>query len=251
MTRSRSKRKPAAVTETAPGGAGEQATVGVVGNEIRREAARRNAGTRRLTVALTEPAVPILLLAGIVEVMRAATADILVFFGTITILIVDAPRWQWRVHDAEPEPPGRADVLAVLAIAAAYGVSVGQLSRRSWWLDAALAVTGVVALWLALFPRQDAHEARTGRHDVEPATRTRAPARWWIWPVLGVGAALIELYSFLSQPDPRTDSPDHPTVSTLVEPRLDNPLLRAAVLSLWLLAGWWLLRRIRVWMVGQ
>lgn len=74
---------------------------------------------------------------------------------------------------------------------------------------------------------------------------------WLVWPAVGLLLAFIELVSFLSQPDARTDNPSHPTVSTVVEPWLGNQAARALTLAVWLAMGWWLFRRLSTWAARQ
>lgn len=74
---------------------------------------------------------------------------------------------------------------------------------------------------------------------------------WLVWPAVGLLLAFIELVSFLSQPDARTDNPSHPTVSTVVEPWLSNQAARALTLAVWLAMGWWLFRRLSTWAARQ
>lgn len=74
---------------------------------------------------------------------------------------------------------------------------------------------------------------------------------WLVWPAVGLLLAFIELLSFLSQPDARTDNPSHPTVSTVVEPWLGNQAARALTLAVWLAMGWWLFRRLSTWAARQ
>ena len=90
-------------------------------------------------------------------------------------------------------------------------------------------------------PRAEA----AGTHDI-PTGRG-----WLVWPAGGLLLAFIELVSFLSQPDARTDNPSHPTVSTVVEPWLGNQAARALTLAVWLAMGWWLFRRLSTWAARQ
>jgi hypothetical protein len=188
-----------------------------------------------------EPAVPVLALAGIVQVVRAYPVDILLFLGSLVLAVVLRLRPGGdRLIDATPTPDTRRVHLTALGVAAAYGLAVSFVPQTTWWLDACLAVPGVVMLGVLV------GAGRTPRSPVpipEPAT----PRRWWAWPLLGVSVALVELFSFMEQPDARTDSIDHPTLSTVIEPALSSQALRALALGLWLLIGWWLVRRIRGW----
>jgi hypothetical protein len=190
----------------------------------------------RLRTLLAEPTLPILLLATVAMVHRRYLPDILIFGGTTALVLADAGRWGFRTRSAEPvEPTEHRWASAAALLVAAAGMA--SLPRTSHTLDLACAVPGVVALGAAWRPgpAEEADQA------------TPAPRRWWLWPTLGVLLALVELWSFLLRPQPLVDDPNHPELSTLVEPHLDPYLNRALFLWAWLLAGWWLLRRIRAW----
>ena len=188
-----------------------------------------------------EPAIPLLGLAGLVQVVRAYPVDVVLHAGSLclAVLLLRRPGGD-RLVDASPSPTTGRTRVAALVTAAAYGLAVSFVPQTSWWLDACLAVPGVVALWLLV------SRGRAVRIPVAPAEPAR-PTRWWVWPALGLSVALIELTSFLSQPDPRTDSVDHPTLSTVIEPALGNQAMRALAVGGWLLVGWWLMRRVRAW----
>ncbi|GAB3065053.1 hypothetical protein GCM10027053_30220 [Intrasporangium mesophilum] len=188
-----------------------------------------------------EPAVPVLALAGIVQVVRAYPVDIMLFVGSLVLAVVLRLRPGGdRLIDTTPTPATRGVILAASGVAAAYGLGVSFVPQTTWWLDACLAVPGVVAVGVLVGAGR---RPRSPVAPPEPAT----PRRWWAWPALGVSVALVELFSFMEQPDARTDSIDHPTLSTVVEPALSSQALRCLALGLWLLIGWWLVRRIRAW----
>jgi hypothetical protein len=188
-----------------------------------------------------EPAVPAMALAGIVHVVRGYPVDILLVLGSLALAVVLRLKPGGdRLIDGTPVPATRRAHLAVLGIAAAYGVAVSFVPQTTWWLDASLAVPGAAALLVLVTA---GHSPRSPMAPPQPAT----PPRWWAWPALGAGVALVELFSFMEQPDARTDSIDHPTLSTVIEPALSNQTVRAVALGCWLLVGWWLVRRVRAW----
>lgn len=190
----------------------------------------------RLRTLLGEPTLPILLLATIAMLRRGYLPDILIFGGTAVLVVVDAGRWGGRRTSAEPaEAASRRWLTATALLVAA--AAMAALPRTSHALDLSCAVAGVVALGLAWQPGPAGSAER----------HAAVPRRWWVWPVLGVLLALVELWSFLLRPQPLVDDPDHPELSTLVEPLLDGQLARTLFLWAWLLVGWWLLRRIRAW----
>lgn len=187
---------------------------------------------------LREPGLPILLLASVAMVLRQYLPDLLLVLGAALLIVLDAPRWGLRTASAQP-PAAEENRGRVAGLAAVVAVVMTLLPRESHRLDLAFTLVGLAALWLVWLPgREEAtHDGR------EPA----APPRWWVWPLLGVAGALVELFSFLHDTSPRVDDPGHPTLSYLVEPGLDSWPVRGLVLWLWLLAGWWLWRRVRTW----
>jgi hypothetical protein len=195
--------------------------------------AGREAG--RLRTLLSEPTLPVLLLASVAMVRRGYLPDIALTAGTAALVVLDAPRWGFRTASGVPTAPPchRSRTALLLLVAAAAMAALPRTSRR---LDLACAVAGVIALWLVLRPG--------------PGTTVgspRAPDRWWVWPLLGVALALVELWGFLHRADPLVDDPAHPELSTLVEPVLDPYAVRVLFLWAWLLSGWWLVRRVRAW----
>lgn len=194
------------------------------------------------------PALPILVLAGAVQVYRGYPADIALYFGTAALIVWDDRRWGGVEVSAEPTAATARSKRTIAGLAVAFGLVAGVMPRDSGWLDLILAVPGLAALLVVVRPVRlpDTASGPLAAPACPPASRTSPPA-WAVWPALGVGLALIELFSFLSQPDPRTDSYDHPTVSTIVEPWLDDEVLRMLVLAGWVAIGWWLVRRVLAW----
>ena len=167
-----------------------------------------DAAPGRVRRLLSEPTLPVLLLASVAMVQRRYVPDIALTVGTAALVVVDAPRWGFRTASAVPDGPPRHPFRgALMLLVAAFAMAV--LPRTSPWLDLACAVPGGVALWLVLHPG--------------PGTTIgspRAPARWWVWPLLGVALALVELWSFVHRTGPLVDDPHHPELSTVVEPVL-------------------------------
>lgn len=184
---------------------------------------------------LREPALPILLLALVAMVRRGYVLDMVLVGGAALLVLADAGRWAPVTASAEPGPEGRGrPVLVVLAIVAAAMTPLPRMSHR---LDVAFTLVGVVVL---------AAVWRPGPGPTADADQP-APPRWWLWPTLGVGVCLVELSTLFYQPAPRVDSVDHPSISTVVEPLLNAWPSRGLALWLWLLGGWWLVRRVRAW----
>lgn len=64
-----------------------------------------------------------------------------------------------------------------------------------------------------------------------------------VWSTLLVAAAVWEVYAFVRQPDWTRPSDVHPTLSTLLDPALEQWPLRFAGWLVWLGVGWWLVSR--------
>jgi hypothetical protein len=149
-------------------------------------------------------------------------------FSGVAVLIVLAP----RVQQVTRPRPGWLDRRAGVATAmAALGVVVWTTGRSASVVQVALAAIGLAALALVLRAGQGA----------PPARIVDAPG-WWVWPVVLLGGAALELADFLAQPDAQTDNLDHPTLSSVVDPLLADAWPRAVVAAAWLLIGWWLVR---------
>jgi hypothetical protein len=174
---------------------------------------------------LPGPALCVILLSLVVHVVRQNVVDIVVF-GTVAVLIVLEPRLPLRSGTA-PRWLGRAR-LAVLA-ALVLALVVLATGRSSVLVQVVLGFVGVVALVVVL---------RAG----PGAPPQVATPRWWLWVVVLLAGCVLELADFVSQVDPQTDNPSHPTLSAVGEPLLAEPLPRALVAAGWLLIGWWLVR---------
>jgi hypothetical protein len=116
----------------------------------------------------------------------------------------------------------------VAAAVLAGGIAVGA-GLRSWPVRAIVIVAGLLVL------------VRTFAARVPEGGPTGA-RRAWPWAVVAVSICLIELASFVQQPDLRTGSVEHPTLSVLIDPLLASPVARGVAIAAWLLGGCLLLR---------
>lgn len=110
----------------------------------------------------------------------------------------------------------------------------------------------LVAIGLTLVPFVWAEPPARMKHEADEPNGTRAPWRpalrraALLWLCLVVVFCLRELGSFfLSMPSPTAEF-DHPPLSDLVDPIMDNPIGKFAGIALWLMLGASLLRRGRV-----
>lgn len=206
----------------------------------RRERAASWAGLR-------QPVVIVLLLIAFFSSISGKPLD-----GLLMLIVAAGLAWDARQHPGEavaaardsavsssPRPSARYRryrVLAGLVLVAAgtvYAVTVGSYIRFSW--PATFFVVGLGAVVVAI----GWHGPVRSRPDPGPLPRTGA-ALWF--GVLVVGA-LCELWSLAHQPSLDTDSFAHPTISALSDPLLASHPGRSLVLGVWLLLGWYLVRR--------
>ncbi|MFI6364270.1 hypothetical protein ACIBG0_16135 [Nocardia sp. NPDC050630] len=120
-------------------------------------------------------------------------------------------------------------LVAVGAVLAAGGAATRPFSSSA---TMAVLVAVVVVLVLALRARPE-RIPRTAR-------LRRGVA---VWSMLLVVASAWEMYAFVRQPDWTRPNQLHPTLSTLLDPALEQLPLRFAGWLVWLGVGWWLVPR--------
>ena len=181
---------------------------------------------------LREPTVLVLIVAGIVHIIRRNPFDIIVFFGTAAVIILDRLR-----RTPAPVPAARIGLsggrrcVAVVGLVL-YAVIAGGWQLNTWPMKAALIVPGLLSAALIAARR------------VEDTDAPRVERGWIGWLAIGVAIALWELTSFILQPNPIDSSYAHPTISAIVSLWLDGWPGRAIFLLLWSAAGLWLIRTI-------
>jgi len=174
------------------------------------------------------PALGVVVLAGAVHVARRNLVDVLVFL-LVAVLMALAPT---RDRAPRPLPRWLERPWPVAGAAVVLATVVALSPRTSAVVEAALGVVGVAALAVTLLAGRGA-----------PAAPGRS-LRTWPWAVVVLVGCLLELANFLTQPDPQTDNPAHPTLSALVDPLLDDGWVRAVAAGAWLLLGWWVVRTV-------
>jgi hypothetical protein len=198
-------------------------------------------------VGLRQPVVIVLLLIAFFSSISGKPLD-----GLLMLIVAAGLAWDARsrsggavatVRDdavaSSPRPSGhggRYRVLAGLTLVAAgivYALLVGSYIRFSW--PATFFVAGLGAVVVAI----GWHGPVRSRPDPGPLPRA-GTALWF--GVLVVGAA-CELWSLSHQPSLDTDSFAHPTISALSDPLLAGHPGRSLILGVWVLLGWYLVRR--------
>ncbi|WP_406275687.1 hypothetical protein OH799_03645 [Nocardia sp. NBC_00881] len=130
---------------------------------------------------------------------------------------------------ARSEPSWRVPLLAASAVLAAGGAATRPFSWSATALVGVPAAVVAVLAWRAR-PEQSPRTARLRRGAV-------------VWSTLLVVAAGWEVYALARQPDWTRPSAEHPTLSTLLDPALEQWPLRFAGWLVWLGVGWWLVSR--------
>jgi hypothetical protein len=201
------------------------------------DARAREGGWQRHTSLLTtvrDPVIVILLLAGIFDGLAGNPVHAIVLISVALFLTsgVDVPvRVEERSEAAETAEDGHP--FAALAIAVIYAVAMGAFERYSWPATLAVIVPGAVGLMMAF------RTARNPGPEPPPIGRHGAVA----WASLFVALGIFELVNLLLQPDLATGSYAHPTISTLLDPILAMHTGRSVLLFVWLLLGWYLVKR--------
>jgi hypothetical protein len=155
--------------------------------------------------------------------------------GLSAAVAAEPPQPSPALVGREPRPGWRA-AAAGLALAAAgivYAVVVGSFARFSW--PATMAVVGLATL-VVVIGWQGPVRARP---DPGPLPRTGAA----LWGGVLLAGGLWELGSLAQQPRLDITSYAHPTISALTDPVLAGHDGRSLALAVWLLIGWYLVRR--------
>ncbi|MFX0581363.1 hypothetical protein [Nocardia nepalensis] len=131
---------------------------------------------------------------------------------------------------ARSEPSRRrVPLLIVTAVLAAGGAATRPFS---WSATASVAIAAVVVFVLVWRgkPERTPRTARLRRGVV-------------VWSTLLAAVSVWEANAFARQPDWTRASYDHPTLSTLLDPALEQWPLRLVGWLAWLGFGWWLVTR--------
>lgn len=174
-----------------------------------------------------DPALLILVVTGVVHVIRGAPVDAAIFLGVAAVLLGTELVAPAPAPATRPLPAYR---VAVPLGSVAFGVAVGW-SRFGVFGEIALIVVGVLALVLVW---------RQG----EPAPADTPPLGWGalVWVALALTWCGWELVSFVHEVNVDDVSIGHPTLSDIVEPLLDNRIVRWIVLAVWIGVGYGLVR---------
>ncbi|WP_327096424.1 hypothetical protein OIE68_42045 [Nocardia vinacea] len=127
-------------------------------------------------------------------------------------------------------PFRRRMLLLVVGVVLAAG---GAVTRPFSWPATVLVVVPVVVVSVLAF--------RTRLEQIPRTARLRRGVV--VWSTLLVVASVWEVYAFVRQPDWTRPNDLHPTLSTLLDPALEQLPLRFAGWLVWLGAGWWLVSR--------
>jgi hypothetical protein len=165
-----------------------------------------------------------LVIAALAHWIRGAPADALIFFAAAVLLLFTERHRQGdaALLDAPARLPGLSLVVAVALVALVFGRgTVPMLLTVS-----AIGLGALVLEW---------------REPSVPAPDP-APRRGWVWVAVAVGWCVWELVSFIYEQAAGGLSLTHPTMSDLVDPMLDNRVVQALALGVWVAAGLAMLR---------
>ncbi|MGK8505224.1 hypothetical protein [Nocardia asiatica] len=109
----------------------------------------------------------------------------------------------------------------------------GAATRPFSWPATAIVVVAALGAMVFAFRVRIERPARTARLGLGVA----------VWSALLVAASAWEVYALLRQPALNQPSREHPSLSTLLDPALEQWPLRFAGWLVWLGAGWWLVSR--------
>jgi hypothetical protein len=166
------------------------------------------------------PWIAILVTIGVVQVIREAPVDA-VIFGTVAVaLILDA------VGVFSAGRPVRAPLALVLAGAGVAAVVLALAPRHGLVAGVAVVIVGIAAVVLA-WPNPPAPDRRDRR------ILTGAV----LWATVTVALCLLELTSFLTGRVDAGAKLTHPAISDLLDPLVDAWPGRIAFVVLWLAAG--------------
>jgi hypothetical protein len=123
--------------------------------------------------------------------------------------------------------PWAARPVVMVPVFALLSLVGGQFPSFSVSANLYVLMTGGALVWLGV----------TGRVPRQTAARALgAGSAWWLVPVLVFAA--VELVNFALG-----STHDHPTLSLLADPALEDKLVRSAVYFGWLTAFWGLIKR--------
>lgn len=164
-----------------------------------------------------------LLIASLAHWIRGAPADGVIFFAA-AILLLFTERHASAADDLlvpAARLPGASLIIAVALVALVFG-------RQTVPMFLAVTAIGVGALVV---------EWRDPSLPSQPV-----PRRGWLWVALAISWCLWELISFVYEQAAGGLSLTHPTMSDLVDPMLDNRVVQALALGVWVAAGLAMLR---------
>ncbi len=163
-----------------------------------------------------------LLIASLAHWIRGAPADGVIFFAA-AILLLFTERHTTPADALLPATrlPGASLIVAAALVALAFG-------RHTVPMFLAVTAIGVGALVV---------EWRDPSLPAQPV-----PRRGWLWVALAISWCLWELVSFIYEQAAGGLSLTHPTMSDLVDPMLDNRVVQALAIGVWVAAGLAMLR---------
>jgi len=176
----------------------------------------------------------VLVAAGGFQVGRGAPIEGIPFILGAIALALDSLGWLRPLNRAIAQPGAPSWVVA--AVIAVSAVVIGAAPEFGWVAAVVVAAAGVAAVRPTWGRREPEYLPDAGeRRGISRAALC--------WAGVAIALCLWELASFfLGLPSARADW-EHPALSDLVKPAVDEPLARAVLFAAWLATGWAFVRR--------
>ncbi|MGV9300253.1 hypothetical protein [Amycolatopsis sp. NPDC003676] len=163
-----------------------------------------------------------LLIASLAHWIRGAPADGVIFFAAAILLLFTE---RHSTADALLAPSTRLPGTSLIAAVALVALVFGRQTVPMFLTISAIGIGALVVEW------------RDPSLPPQPV-----PRRGWLWVALAISWCLWELVSFIYEQAAGGLSLTHPTMSDLVDPMLDNRVVQALALGVWVAAGLAMLR---------
>lgn len=205
-------------------------------------------GRRAARIAATTRAwwVAVLLFTGAFHVLRGAPVDAWIFFGAAILVTLESLGWLRVPLRAPADRTARGRPMAVAGALIATLVAALALSPLYGGADTAIVVgLGLVLLpiaWAA--PPSSPPSSAPSSTTASPET-ARIKRAAIVWSVIIAAGCAWEITAFLLGRNSPGGSTQFPALSDLVDPLLADPFGRAALVALWLVGGYALIRRGR------
>ncbi|GAA1443859.1 hypothetical protein GCM10009617_19260 [Leifsonia poae] len=191
-----------------------------------------------------------LLFTGAFHVLRGAPVDAWIFFGVAILVTLESLGWLRVPLSARADRTARGRPIAVAGALIATLVAVLAVSPLYGGADTAIVVgLGLVLLPIAWAAPPSSPPSSAPSSAPSSTTASAEPARIKraaiVWSVIIAAGCAWEITAFLLGRNSPGGSTQFPALSDLVDPLLADPFGRTALVALWLVGGYALIRRGR------